>query len=345
MSVAVVLLVIGMVSMSVARAGVLSVPEGYTPEKKWPVVVCTQNSPSAEVMAKTPYFLVHAGGMGVKVSEGIRDSLKQVAGQYNIDPLRIYATSFSRGGQEIMLQASQYPDRFAAIAPVAHDLRPIGDFGRRMIERVSDLRMPVLGLYGTGDNYREEGMTTFATMKAAGVPVIVETYPGGHDPKPVWDTERNKVWLEFFARHRLDPYPREITHWVDHKRYSRAFWVDATLVRDMSDAGGKFTVRVRDGNRIEIAANDRIAGLDLFLNDRLVDANRPVTVVQGTEVLYQGPVLERVALVLREGEKYDPSRVKPLWEELEAIRRDSRWMAELRAAGKDGESPAGTGNR
>ncbi len=323
-----------------ARAGLLSAPEAYTPEKSWPVVVSTQSAPSREVMAKTPFFLVHEGGMGVEVSNKIRNSLRQLAGRYNIDPLRIYATSFSRGGQEILIQATQFPDRFAAIAPVGHDLRPNTGHGRLMIERVQSLRIPVLKLCGEGDGFRRTGQALYESMKAAGVPVTWSTYPGGHDPAPVWNTEHNQTWLDFFAAHRLDPYPKTVGHWVDHKRYSRAFWVDATLVRDEGNAGGHFVVRVLEDNRIEVEANEKIAALDLFLNEHIVAMDRPVTVISGEETLYEGPAVEKVSIVLREGASYYQARVKPLWEEIEEIRQQSGWMAELRRAGKDGSASA-----
>jgi predicted esterase len=330
---------------SPASGGLLAEPEGYTPERKWPVVVCTQNAPSAEVFKKTPYFLLHEGGRGVKVAEAIRDSLVRLAEKRNIDPMRIYATSFSRGGQEIIRQASQYPGRFAAIAPIGSDLRARDDFGRQGIRHAGGLRIPVLALYGQGDGYRAAGLQAYEAMQQAGVPVTVETYPGGHDPRPIWDTELNKAWMEFFARHRLDPYPREVTHWVDHKRFSRALWVQSRLIRDMGSADGMFTVSVKENNRIEVEANDKIAGLDLFLSDRLVDMNQPVTVVEGERELYSGPAAEKISVELRDGEPYPADPLRPLWEELEKARQKSAWMAELRAAGKDGETSVLDANR
>ena len=87
-----------------ARAGLLSVPKDYTPEKAWPVVVSTQDNPSPERMKETPYFVVHAGGKGDRCTQKIRAELEALAGKYNIDPFRIYGTGFSRGGQEILIQ-------------------------------------------------------------------------------------------------------------------------------------------------------------------------------------------------------------------------------------------------
>jgi len=316
-----------------ARAGRLSIPKDYTPETSWPVVVATQSNPDPEVMKQTPYFLVHAGGKGVECSNKIRDYLKTLASRFNIDPLRIYATSFSRGGHEILRQAVLYPDRFAAIAPVDHDLRR-GKF----LEYVKLMRTPVLQLHGDHDSFRKTGRALFEQMKAAGVPITWATFPGGHNPRPVWNTKLNRVWLDFFARHKLDPYPKEIVHLVDHKRYSRAFWVDSTLVEDAGGMAAVFKVRVKDGNRIEVEADEKFAGLDLYLTDKLVDTTKPVTVVTGAgadeKELYKGPVAEKITIKLREAKPYYQTRTRPLWEELEAIRQKSKWMAALKKAGK-----------
>jgi len=324
--------VVVLIAAPPARAGRLSIPKGYTPEKSWPVVVATQSNPSPEVMKQTPYFLVHAGGQGVECSSKIRDYLKTLAGRFNIDPLRIYATSFSRGGHEIILQTLHFPDRFAAIAPVDHDLRR-----GKNLEYVKLIRTPVLQLHGDHDAFRRTGRTLFEAMKAAGVPITWATYPGGHNPTPVWNTKLNRVWLDFFARHRLDPYPREIVHLVDHKRYSRAFWVDSTLVKDAGGMGAVFKVRVKESNRIEVEADEKFASLDLFLTDKLVDTSKPVTVVAGKKELYKGPSAAKITVKLREGKPYYQSRAKPLWEDLEEIRRKSKWMAALKKAGKTSE--------
>ena len=106
-----------------AEAGLLSVPDAYTPEKSWPVVISYQDNPSPELMKKTRYFLVHAGGRGTESRRKTIDYLKNLAKRYNIDPLRIYGTGFSRGGHEVLTLAWQHPHWYAAIAPVCNDLR------------------------------------------------------------------------------------------------------------------------------------------------------------------------------------------------------------------------------
>ncbi len=302
-----------------AAAGMLSVPKDYTPEKSWPVVVSTQSNPSPEVMKDTPYFLVHAGGQGAECTTKIREELLKLAGRYNIDPLRIYATSFSRGGHEILLQAAYHPHWFAAIAPVCNDLR-----SGPGLEHVKHLRTPTLLLHGQNDSLLQTGKALHERLKAAGTPVEFKTYPGGHSPDHVWNTD-NKVWLDFFSRHKLDPYPKQITHLVAHKRYSRAYWADATLIKDAGGMNALFTVRVKEGNLIEVEANDQIASLDLFLTGKLVETDKSVKVVSGQKTLYSGPFAEKITVTFRNPEPYYQTRQEPLWERIEAIKRTANY--------------------
>ena len=309
------------------RAGLLSVPADYTPEKSWPVIVAYQDNPSIEQMKTVPYFLVHAGGRGVEVTAKTRQYLKHLAGRYNIDPLRIYGSSFSRGGHELLQQAWQHPHWFAAIAPVCNDLRA----EPKVLNVKYLLHTPTLLLHGTGDSFLQTGRRVHQLMKAAGCNVEFRTYPGGHSPLVPF-RKNVKMLTEFFDKHRLDPYPKRIVHLVSHKRYSRAFWVDSTPVRDAGGLGAVFRVHVKKPNRIEVEANERIASLDLYLNDKIVDMSKPLTVTCGGKVLYSGASRPRVRLKLRDGETFYQKRHKPLWEEIQEIRRKAGAAATRPAA-------------
>ena len=301
------------------QAGLLSAPEAYTPEKSWPVVVSLQDNPAPELMKKTPYFLVHAGGQGMRATNNIRSNLKSLAGRYNIDPFRIYGTGFSRGGQEVLIQAWQRPDWFAAVAPVCSDLREKPDRNRRDLNVKYLLNVPTLMLHGEGDSFRRTGRIEYELMKAAGCNVTWQTYAGGHTPHLPFK-QNVKLLTDFFDKHRLDPYPKKVVHLVEHKRHSRAFWVDSTLVKDVGGIKAVFTVEVKDGNRIEVTANELIASLELHLNDKLVDMGKPVTVVAGGKPLYAGPAKAKLTVKLRDGQAYGRTPQKPLWEELLEIR-------------------------
>jgi len=295
-----------------AQAGLLAVPKDYKPDRSWPVVVATQDNPKPEIMKNTPFFLLHCGGMGVETSTKIETELTKMAGRYNIDPFRVYATSFSRGGQEILLQTADHPHWFAAIAPVDHDLR-----NEPGMTHVTGIRTPVLQLHGTHDAFRVSGKNLFERMKKSGVPITWADYPGGHSPRPIWDATP-KVWMTFFAKYALDPYPKTVEHLATHKRYGRAYWVDATVTRDAGGLKARFKVSVDKPNLITVQTSEDVAALDLYLCDKLVDMTKPVKVVEGEKTLYAGPAAAKVTVKIREGKPYS-KKVKPaLWERMAA---------------------------
>ncbi len=318
-----------LVGAPAARAGLLSVPAGYRAEKSWPVVVSYQDNPSPALMKETDYFLVHAGGKGTTATSKTRDYLKGLAKRYNIDPFRIYGTGFSRGGHELLAQAWQHPHWFAAIAPVCNDLRR-----EPKVRNVKYLlHTPTLLLHGDGDSFRVTGKRLFGLMKEAGCTVTYTTYPGGHSPKKPFKQDVTLL-TDFFDKHRLDPYPKEVVHLVEHKRYSRAFWVDSKLIKDAGGMQATFRVRVGKGNRIEVAANEQIASLELHLTDKLVDMARPVTVFARGKTLYQGPAKAKVIVKLREAKPYYQRPRKPLWEEILEIRAKAAPPASKPARGR-----------
>ncbi len=302
-----------------AGAGLLSVPEAYAPEESWPVVISTQDNPAPELMKKTPYFLVHAGGKGVQCTKKIREELVNLAGRYNIDPFRVYGTGFSRGGQEILIQAWRHPDWFAAVAPVCSDLREKPDRNDRHLNVRYLFNVPTLMLHGEGDSFRRTGEIEYQLAKEARCPVLWRTYPGGHSPALPFKQDV-KLLTDFFGKHRLDPHPKKVVHLIEHEQHSRAFWVDATLVKPAENVKAVFTVEAKAGNVIAVEANEHVATLELLLDGKLVDMDKPVTVVAGSRRLYSGPARAKLVVKLRDGETYARTPQRPLWQELQEVR-------------------------
>jgi hypothetical protein len=345
-----------------SSAGLLSVPEDYTPDRAWPVIVSLQDNPSPALTAKSPYFLVHAGGIGVECGAGIHKNLKDLVGQYRIDVNRIYGTGFSRGGHELLEQSWHYPHLFAAIAPVCNDLR-----SEPKVFYVRYLQTPTLLLHGDRDLFVRTGRRVFDLMQAANCPVEWGTYPGGHTPQTPFKQDLSLL-TRFFEKHTFNPYPKEVRHVIVHPRYARALWVDAYLTADflekpttqpaprpptsaamqkpyvLREAG--FRVTVKDGNRLEIEANDDIVALDLYLTRELVDLSTPVTVLDGEKTLYSGPAACPLKVVVRPGPELKAAHLKPLWEDLTAIQRQTRYLPLSRgAAASRPSSQAAAGGR
>jgi len=309
----------------------LIVPRSYDPKKPSPLVISYQDDPDMDQMrTKTPYFLIRCIQKGYPtgltyVENKTRTYLKEAARDYNIDPFRIYATGFSYGGRTDLIMAWRHPHWFAAIAPLCNDLRkpPSGIDQTPYVKQLKNV--PTLLLHGTGDSFLSTGKIVHQYMQEAGCPVEFQTYPGGHSADGLFRKDVT-VLTNFFDKHVMNPYPKMVSHVVEHNRYSRAFWVNAKLVKDAGGMQGVFEVRVKEGNRIEIDANEQVAELELDLNDKLVDMKRPVTVVAGEKKLYEGMPSEKLKVKLREGEPHEVGPGDQLWKDLLEIKKESVYM-------------------
>ena len=107
-------------------------------------------------------------------------------------------------------------------------------------------------------------------------------------------------------------------HWEEYK----GLWQEL--------ADHLMAIRVSFSTTLAIDANEQIAELDLYLNDKLVDMSKPVTVVavsaagsQAVEQkkLYEGKASEKVTVKLRDAPDYSRYRGDPLWKQLVEIRK------------------------
>ena len=309
----------------------LIVPRAYDPRKSWPLVISYQDDPNMNQMrTKTPYFLMRCIQRGYPtgltyVENKTRTYLKAVAREYNIDPFRIYATGFSYGGQTDLIMAWRHPHWFAAIAPVCNDLRKSAR-GHDQTPYVRYLKnVPTLLLHGDGDSFLKTGKVVHKYMQEAGCPVQWRTYKGGHSPTLPFRQDVT-VLTKFFDKHVMNPYPKLVSHIVEHPRYSRAFWVNAKLTKNAGGMEGTFEVRVKGGNRIEIDANDQIAELVLDLNGKLVDMGKPLTVVSGGKELFKGKPARKLRIKLRDGEDYPMGDGDRLWQDLAEIKKNAAYV-------------------
>jgi hypothetical protein len=297
----------------------LIVPKGYTPSKAWPIILVGQNQVSAEQMADKPYFAMYCGPGPQCVLP-----LIEVAGKYHIDPFRVYATAFSRTGHAALEAAYTYPGWFAAIAPVDEDMRFKKGRAVQKIEFLKYIRTPTLLIHGEHDSFLKTGRKNYEAMRAAGCPVWWQTFKGGHNPDPIY-FRNMKLLTDFFDRHVLEAYPKDVVHAVVRADATRAWWVDCEVIKAAVGTQDPpvFRVRVQEGNRIEVEADRNVLSLLLMLNDRLVDMAKPVTVVSGERQLYSGPAKGQLRVQLHEGRAAgQPARRgrPPLWEVLEAVR-------------------------
>jgi len=121
----------------------------------------------------------------------VNDVVTEAVAKYNIDPARICLTGLSMGGFGTYDTAAQYPDRFAAIAPVCGQ----GDLAD--IDRIKPI--PIWIFHGEADTSVEPGPdhAMADALTKLGASVKSSFYPGvGHDSwMPAYATPELWTWL------------------------------------------------------------------------------------------------------------------------------------------------------
>ncbi|MFC1476880.1 prolyl oligopeptidase family serine peptidase [candidate division KSB1 bacterium] len=121
--------------------------------------------------------------------------LKEICGRLNVDENRIYLTGLSMGGYGTWALAVEYPERFAAIAPVCGGGDP---------EKADTIKhLPAWVFHGGKDTVVpiERSREMVDALKKAGADVQFTIYPeAGHDS---WtETYNNPELYEWFLKHR-----------------------------------------------------------------------------------------------------------------------------------------------
>jgi predicted peptidase len=130
-------------------------------------------------------------------NEPLMTLLDEITEKYRVDESRIYLTGLSMGGYGTWNLSIQYPERFAAIAPVC------GAGIDGMVYRIKDI--PVWAFHGEKDNVVPIRETEIMVneLKAVGGSARFTVYPeAGHDS---WtETYKNPELYKRFLEHRKE---------------------------------------------------------------------------------------------------------------------------------------------
>ena len=188
----------GEVSLQVGYDYLLSFPEGYDGDtsKVWPLIVFLHGSGERgddvqKVKVHGPPKLVDGGKeLGAIVAapqaksgtiwdpHAVKALTDMLAGEHRVDTDRIYLTGLSMGGFGTWDTALEYPDTYAAIAPIC------GGAGVRFIMAERIKHLPVWIFHGDEDKSVpvEHSLKMEKALKKAGGNVKLTVYPGvGHD--------------------------------------------------------------------------------------------------------------------------------------------------------------------
>ncbi len=227
----------GFIGKSISSAGgkdrnyAVHVPEGYTPDRAWPLIVFLHGAGErgddgaaqtragiGPAIVKNPerfpaIVLLPQCPEGTEWSsqlDALEAQLEATRGEYNIDPKRIYLTGISMGGYGTWQWGAIKTDTFAALVPICGGGDP-GDiqallkvpggnpFGSHASRVRALAKVPIWAFHGGSDSVvpPERSRSMVAAVKAAGGNIQYTELEGvDHNSwDPAYQSEDTIVWL------------------------------------------------------------------------------------------------------------------------------------------------------
>jgi hypothetical protein len=232
------------------------------------------------------------------------------AGRVNVDPARVYLVGHAMSAHAAWNLALHYPTYFAAFNPLAGAAS--GDWQRLRLIGLRNV-LPVVW-HDADDDVIPVERSRSIVKALRGLKLDVEydeTKSVGHVPTPQV-VEASYAKLRARAR---EVYPVQV--WLQSNRpdsqFNRADWVQVYQPlrpgkegRLLIRGGGQMNVNqnafridaaIVAPNRIELKT-DNVGMLRLYLNDRMVDMKKPVTVTVNKKVKFEGIVRPSVGEML-----------------------------------------------
>lgn len=240
-----------------------------------------------------------------------RAAVADVERKYNVDPDRRFCWGQSMGGHAAWREGLFQADRWALVSPVCG-----GDAG--YVDRLDRFRNVALyQVWGKNDPHpaklnASNALVAEAVAKA-GLNAVCAGREGGHELFP---DEFPKI-VDFLAKSPRNLYPRTVWgvaaapgpmgdepgfKWSGKHTWTRPIDQGWWYWTHLTKGKGSWKAEVKEGNRIEIetkpAADGKIEELELWLHDRLVDLDKPVTVVLDGKTVFEGRVERSIGAML-----------------------------------------------
>ncbi|MEM6673153.1 MAG: transglutaminase domain-containing protein [Planctomycetota bacterium] len=200
-----------------------------------------------------------------------------------VNPDRVFLMGYSAGGDGVYQLAPRMADRFAAAAMMAghpNETKPDG------------LRNLPFALFMGGDD-ESYGRNTVAAQWKEALAALRASDPEGYvhevtiyEGKGHWMDGEDQEALPWMARYTRNAWPKRIVWLQDDVRHDRFYWLG--VEPDAVDDRARIVASV-DGDTISITTDDA-ERVTLWLHDRLIDLDRPISVVWNGTKCFEGEV-------------------------------------------------------
>ena len=224
-------------------------------------------------------------------SDGFYEDVIRMAVVYlGVNPDKVYLMGYSAGGDGVWRIAPRMADHWAAASMMA------GHPGDVRLESLRNLPFMIwCGELDAAYDRNKECAKRIEEMKA-----LHEADPEGYvyeghivKGKEHWMDLEDAAAVPWMAKYKRNPYPDKVV-WVQGDEMKPAFyWLGVPLSQA---AKGKQIVARIEGNTVEILSSDYTAAT-IYLNDTMMDLDKPVRVVASDKVLFEGPVTRKPAVM------------------------------------------------
>lgn len=312
----------------------LSIPATYDPSKSFGLVVCLHGAG----FTGAAYLERWQGRLGEgyllacptypsgawftrRAEELVLATIRELRTRYHVDPDRIFLTGMSNGGIGTWLIGMHHAPLFAGIAPMASGLDDV------LMPFLANLRnTPIYIIHGAKDQVMpvELSRSIARELDRLGYSYTYREHErehpmaGGHY-FPKEELPDLVMWLNGLRR---GPLPARLTVVREASHFQSFNWLRlestdpiAAFSEDLVDKRderikrreyAKLDASIVETNRIEVIA-ERVRRYSIFLNDRLVDFSKPVTVLTNGQVSFTGMVTPSLETLLRQARlRQDP---------------------------------------
>ena len=208
----------------------------------------------------------------------------------DVNPDKVYLMGYSAGGDGVWQLGPRMADHWAAASMMAG--HPNG------VSLVNLRNLPFSIWCGAlDDSYnRNEACAAKIDELAALHADDPEGYVyEGHivEGKPHWMDGVDRAAVPWMAQYKRNPYPKKVV-WAQADEKKPAFyWLGIPI--SQASKGKKIEARI-DGNTVEILSCDYTTAT-IYLSDKMMDLDKPVRVVFGERVLFEGNVTRSPAVM------------------------------------------------